>query len=701
MINKKFFRIIYLLIAIIIAGHSLSYSYDDLELQGKDNLEIKYEYDSRTNTVIAKIISKIELKDTKPTWKLSEDKMSYSKKYLENEKYSTVVEDILGNVYQVEIDINQIDDKGPVIETIYEYDKKTNTVIVTMNSNEEMSDTKPTWKLSQDKLKYTKTFNKNEKYKTVVEDIYGNKTEVEINIEQIDDKGPVIETSYEYDKKTNTVMVTMNSNEEMSDTKPTWKLSQDKLKYTKTFNKNEKYKTIVEDIYGNKTEIEINIEQIDDKGPVIEISYEYDKKTNTVTATMSSNEEMNDTKPTWKLSQDKLKYTKEFDKNEEYKTIVEDIYGNKTEVKIKINQIDDKPPVINLEYVYNTKDDTVTVIMNSDEPLGDTKPTWELSKDQMTYTKTYKEDQEYATPVEDIYGNKVWVKIKINTKSFTYTNNKGPNIKVKYLYDSNEQVTVYIVSDKELKNTKPTWNLSEDRFTYTKTFKNNESYTTNVVDIEGNEVKVSILVNFFKNTLKGIDVSEFQKIIDWQQVKNTGIDFAIIRAGYRGWGSGKLVTDMFFDRNIKEATKVGMDIGIYFFTQAVTEDEAREEARYTVNLLSKYNVPIRYPIAIDTERTPPGNGRGDGISKSQRTKVVQAFCQEIEKAGYKSMIYGNRNWLLNDLEIENLSQYDIWLADYINTTSYKYPYTIWQYTSSGTVNGIAGRVDMNIGYKRY
>ena len=112
-------------------------------------------------------------------------------------------------------------------------------------------------------------------------------------------------------------------------------------------------------------------------------------------------------------------------------------------------------------------------------------------------------------------------------------------------------------------------------------------------------------------------------------------------------------------------------------------------------------MPIRYPIAIDTERTPPGNGRGDGISKSQRTKVVQAFCQKIEKAGYKSMIYGNRNWLLNDLEIENLSQYDIWLADYINTTSYKYPYTIWQYTSSGTVNGIAGRVDMNIGYKRY
>jgi len=303
--------------------------------------------------------------------------------------------------------------------------------------------------------------------------------------------------------------------------------------------------------------------------------------------------------------------------------------------------------------------------------------------------------------VEDKYGNQVWIKIKIYTKLFTYEHSKGPNITVKYLYDSSERVTVYIISDRKLKNTKPTWKLSEDGYTYTKTFTNNNNYTTNVIDANGNEVNVSILVNFFKDTLKGIDVSEFQKIIDWQSVKRTGIDFAIIRAGYRGWESGKIVTDLFFDKNIKEATRAGIDIGVYFFTQAVTEEEAREEARYTIKLLSKYNVPVKYPIVIDTERTPPGNGRGDRISKEKRTKIVQAFCQEIEKLGHKSMIYGNKNWLLNDLEIEKLSKYDIWLADYIKTTNYQYPYTIWQYTSDGNVSGIGGRVDMNIGYKRY
>ena len=417
---------------------------------------------------------------------------------------------------------------------------------------------------------------------------------------------------------------------------------------------------------------------------------------------MHSNEILKNTKKTWKLSKDGLTYTsKEMTTNGSYYTEVEDMWGNKTRVKIEITQIDDKPPQISLTYEYNKEDDSIVVTMNSNEELGDTKPTWSLSQDKRSYTKVFKENQEYSTPVEDRYGNQVWIKIKIYTKLFTYEHSKGPNITVKYLYDSSERVTVYIISDRKMKNTKPTWKLSEDGYIYTKTFTSNNSYTTNVIDVGGNEVNVSIIVNFFKDTLKGIDVSEFQRIIDWQRVKRTGIDFAIIRVGYRGWGSGRLVTDMFFDNNIKEATKAGIDIGIYFFTQATTEQEAKEEAKYTINLLSKYNVPVKYPIAIDTEKTPPGNGRGDKILKEQRTKIVQAFCQEIEKSGYKSMIYGNKNWLLNDLEIEKLSKYDIWLADYITTTNYQYPYTIWQYTSGGNVSGIGGVVDMNIGYKRY
>ncbi len=590
------------------------------------------------------------------------------------------------------------------IEMEYKYNEKNNTVTAIMHSNQILKATKKTWKLSADGLTYTsKEMTTNGSYYTEVEDINGNKKQILIEINLIDEIPPKIEMEYKYNEEDNTVTAIMHSNEILRNTKKSWELSEDGLTYTsEKMTTNGSYYTEIEDIYENRTKVLINIQLIDDKKPEIELEYLYDTNKNTEIVVMHSNERLKNTKKTWELSKDGLTYTsKEMTTNGSYYTEVEDMWGNKTRVKIEITQIDDKPPQISLTYEYNKEDDSIVVTMNSNEELGDTKPTWSLSQDKKSYTKVFKENQEYSTPVEDRYGNQVWIKIKIYTKLFTYEHSKGPNITVKYLYDSSERVTVYIISDRKMKNTKPTWKLSEDGYIYTKTFTSNNSYTTNVIDVGGNEVNVSIIVNFFKDTLKGIDVSEFQKIIDWQRVKRTGIDFAIIRVGYRGWGSGRLVTDMFFDNNIKEATKAGIDIGIYFFTQATTEQEAKEEAKYTINLLSKYNVPVKYPIAIDTEKTPPGNGRGDKILKEQRTKIVQAFCQEIEKSGYKSMIYGNKNWLLNDLEIEKLSKYDIWLADYITTTNYQYPYTIWQYTSGGNVSGIGGVVDMNIGYKRY
>ena len=235
---------------------------------------------------------------------------------------------------------------------------------------------------------------------------------------------------------------------------------------------------------------------------------------------------------------------------------------------------------------------------------------------------------------------------------------------------------------------------------YTRVFTNNDIYTTEVEDIYGNKLTVSILIDFFKDTHNGIDVSAYQKFIDWRTVKNSGIDFAIIRAGYRGYGNGRIVEDELFDYNIQEATKVGMDIGFYFYSQAISVEEAIQEAQFTLQLLSKYNVPIKYPIAIDTEKTPYGTGRADGMSKELRTEVVRAFCNEIQKAGYKTMIYSNKNWLLENLNITSLN-YDVWLAHYTDRTDYQYPYAIWQYTSTGHVNGIVGNVDMNIGYKKY
>ena len=750
----------------------------------ENKIEIKYEYDESTNQVTATMISTVPLKDTKPSWTLSEDKLSYTKTFGANDDYTTDVEDIYGNIITVRItitEIKQIEDKTPPVITMEYIKNKDNTVTVIMHSNEVLKDTKPSWTLSADGLTYTKTFGANDNYTTDVEDMHGNVATVRIiitGIEQIEDKTPPVITmeyiknenntvtaimhsnealkdtkpswtlssdrltytktfganddyttdvedmhgnvttvriiinqielpidkipptiTVEYNKNDdNTVTAIMHSNKELKNTKPSWTLSEDKLSYTKTFGTNDTYTTDVEDIYGNVVTVTIEITQIDDKGPEIKLEYTYDSINNNVTVTMKSNEILKDTKPSWTLSEDKLSYTKTFGANDTYPTNIEDIYGNVTTVTIQVTQIDDKAPNITLEYIYNA-DGTTTVIMHSNEILADTKPSWTLSEDKLNYTKTFGADDEYATDVEDIYGNVTWVKIRIATKSYQYSNTDF-NITVKYLYDSNEKVTVKLISNRPLKDTKSSWTLSEDQMVYTRVFTNNDIYTTEVEDIYGNKLTVSILIDFFKDTHNGIDVSAYQKFIDWRTVKNSGIDFAIIRAGYRGYGNGRIVEDELFDYNIQEATKAGMDIGFYFYSQAISVEEAIQEAQFTLQLLSKYNVPIKYPIAIDTEKTPYGTGRADGMSKELRTEVVRAFCNEIQKAGYKTMIYSNKNWLLENLNITSLN-YDVWLAHYTDRTDYQYPYAIWQYTSTGHVNGIVGNVDMNIGYKKY
>ena len=588
-----------------------------------------------------------------------------------------------------------------VVKTEYIYNDKDNTITGKIISNNPLKNTKISWKLSEDKLTYTTTLRSNGSYTTTVEDVYGNVVEVLIEVTGIDETGPTITMEYIYNKTDNTVTGIMHSDEVLKDTKVSWDLSEDKKNYTTTLRSNGSYTTTVEDIWGNVTEVPIAVTLVDEAGPNVEMEYIYNENDNTVTGIMHSDEVLKDTKVSWDLSEDKKNYTTILRSNGAYITTVEDVWGNKTQVLIEVTLIDEEAPVVKLEYTYNVEDDTVTVTMHSNEVMADTKPTWELGEDALSYSKTFSEDTEYSTNVLDVWGNEAWVKITIKTSKYTYPNSQGPNITMKYLYNDNI-VTAYMISDMELQDTKTTWNLSEDKKVYTKEFTSNQSYETNAIGINGNEVKVSIIINFFKDTATGIDVSEYQKIIDWDAVKRSGTDFAIIRVGYRGWGSsGTLVTDKYFERNIQEATKVGMNIGFYFFTQAVSVPEAIEEANYTLNLLSKYNVPIKYPIAIDTERTPVGTGRADNISKELRTEIVKAFCDTIKNAGYEPMIYASKNWLLNDLNISELMSYDVWLAHYTDKTDYQYPYTIWQYTSSGAVNGIAGRVDMNIGYKKY
>ena len=674
-----------------------------IEDKNKTSLKIEYEYNLKKNTVNVTIISGTELLNTKPTWVLSKDKLKYSKTFNVNQQYITPVQDIFGNIIQAEINITQIDDKGPEIELDYEYDSETNTVTVTIKSDEILKDTKPTWDLSENKLEYSKMFNNNQKYNTPVYDIWGNVTNVNINVIQIDDKGPKIDVEYEYDDELNTVTVTMKSDEILKDTKPTWDLSKEKLEYSKLFINNQKYNTSVYDIWGNVTNVNINVIQIDDKGPNIEVKYEYDEELNTVAVTMKANEILKDTKPSWDLSEDMLEYSHIFLANKDYTTIVQDKWGNTTNVKLKIHQIDDKPPTIKMEYEYDLTENKIIALMKSNEILGNTKPTWILSEDRLVYSKIFdaSNKQDYSTTVQDRYGNECWVKIKFQTTKYSYNNTTGPNITVRYLYDSTERVTAYIISDKKLLNTKPTWNLDASQTIYTKKYTDNQMYTTTVKDIDGNEVKVSIVINFFKTTFKGIDVSSHQGEIDWRAVKASGIDFAIIRVGYRGWGTGRIVTDTYFERNIQEAARNGVDIGLYFYSQAINTNEAREEARYAINVATKYNIDIKFPIVIDSEKSSEGRGRADNLSRETRTTVVKAFCDEVRNLGHTPMIYASKNWFYNNLNIQSLSQYEVWLAHYTTSTDYKYPYNIWQYTSSGSVAGINGNVDMNICYKRY
>ncbi len=196
---------------------------------------------------------------------------------------------------------------------------------------------------------------------------------------------------------------------------------------------------------------------------------------------------------------------------------------------------------------------------------------------------------------------------------------------------------------------------------------------------------------------RGIDVSKYQGSIDWTAVKNAGITFAIIRAGYRGSSTGVLVEDPYFKTNIKGATAAGIKVGVYFFTQAITEAEAVEEASMVLSLVSGYK--ITYPIFIDTESAT--NGRANGLSKSARTAVVSAFCKTIKNAGYTAGVYASKSWFNNQLNASSLSSYCIWVAQYNSSCTYSGKYNIWQYSSKGSVSGISGNVDMNISYLGY
>ena len=208
----------------------------------------------------------------------------------------------------------------------------------------------------------------------------------------------------------------------------------------------------------------------------------------------------------------------------------------------------------------------------------------------------------------------------------------------------------------------------------------------------GTERNFNLTVN--SSMALGIDISRYNTVSNWQAVKNSGIDFAFVRVGGRYGASGVIYDDGKFEQHINGALGADIDVGVYFFTQAITEEEAVEEARYTCEKIKNYNVT--YPVVIDTEALE--GGRHNNITKEQRTKIVRAFCNEVKKHGYTPMIYANLSWLNNRLTMSKLSDIDVWVAHYSNTCGYNGNYKCWQYTDSGYVQGISGSVDMNKWY---
>lgn len=193
---------------------------------------------------------------------------------------------------------------------------------------------------------------------------------------------------------------------------------------------------------------------------------------------------------------------------------------------------------------------------------------------------------------------------------------------------------------------------------------------------------------------KGIDVSRHQGNIDWEKVAQDGVEFAFIRVAYRGYGTGKIEEDSYFDQNVQGAQAAGIKTGVYIYSQAITEEEILEEAELVLQKVAPYQ--LECPIVFDVELVSGANGRMNNLTQEERTSLALLFCQTIEAAGYKPMIYHNTEMGALKIDVAALEDYDKWFASYSETLYYPYEYKVWQYTSHGKVAGISSEVDLNI-----
>ena len=194
-----------------------------------------------------------------------------------------------------------------------------------------------------------------------------------------------------------------------------------------------------------------------------------------------------------------------------------------------------------------------------------------------------------------------------------------------------------------------------------------------------------------------VDVSDLQGKIDWERVSEDGIDFAMIRLGRRGYTEGNIYLDNYYYENVSGVQSEGMPFGVYFFSQAITEDEAIEEANFVIKHLSGSG--ISYPVVFDHEPVESADGRANNLSKNELTHITKAFCQKIEDEGYTPMIYGNA-FDMERLNLNDLKGIDVWYAEYESSQpTGQFDFAMWQYSSTANVSGINTQADLSILFK--
>ncbi|MCI6553740.1 MAG: glycoside hydrolase family 25 protein [Lachnospiraceae bacterium] len=197
----------------------------------------------------------------------------------------------------------------------------------------------------------------------------------------------------------------------------------------------------------------------------------------------------------------------------------------------------------------------------------------------------------------------------------------------------------------------------------------------------------------------GADISKENGEVDFVMLKEAGVDYVMLRLGARGYGSGELLLDEKFEDNLTKAAEAGLDIGVYFFSQAITASEAEEEAEFVIEKLGDHK--ITYPVVFRMEYASNDTSRIESLSVQQKTGIAKEFLDTIEDGGYKPMIYGTKEWLLKEIDLTKLTDCDVWLSQQEDMPDYPYQFQMWQYTFEGRISGITGNAAMNISFADY